>query len=117
MKSLVKMALSLLMATLVTFGLMAGTTQSFANSNSNKSIAQKRYEYFKEKDYKTGKIPTFEEYTQKELARQAEYKAIAEKTVKQNYWSDLVWYENKDNGFGGFIPKDLVPYFQKNKLD
>lgn len=117
MKSLVKMALSLLMATLVTFGLMAGTTQSFANSNSNKSIAQKRYEYFKEKDYKTGKIPTFEEYTQKELARQAEYKAIAEKTVKQNYWSDLVWYENKDNGFGGFIPKDLVPYFQNNKLD
>ncbi len=115
MKTLVKKTMSLLMATLVAFGVMAGTTQAFADGNE--SIAQRRYDYFKEKDYKTGKIPTFEEYTQKELDKQAEYKAIAEKTVKQNYWSDVVWYENKNNGFGGFIPKDLIPYFQKNKLD
>ena len=103
------------MATLVSFGVMAGTTQAFADGNE--SIAQRRYDYFKEKDYQTGKVPTFDEYTNKELAKQTEYKTLAEKTVKQNYWSDLVWYENKNNGFGGFIPKDLIPYFQKNKLD
>ena len=115
MKVLVKKTTALLMATLVAFGVMAGTTQAFADGNE--SIAQKRYDYFKEKDYQTGKVPTFDEYTNKELAKQTEYKTLAEKTVKQNYWSDLVWYENKNNGFGGFIPKDLIPYFQKNKLD
>lgn len=115
MKTLVKKTMGLLMATLVAFGVMAGTTQAFADGNE--SIAQRRYDYFKEKDYKTGKVPTFDEYTNKELAKQTEYKTLAEKTVKQNYWSDVVWYENKNNGFGGFIPKDLIPYFQKNKLD
>ena len=115
MKTLVKKTMGLLMATLVAFGVMAGTTQAFADGNE--SIAQRRYDYFKEKDYQTGKVPTFDEYTNKELAKQTEYKTLAEKTVKQNYWSDLVWYENKNNGFGGFIPKDLIPYFQKNKLD
>ena len=115
MKTSVKKTMGLLMATLVAFGVMAGTTQAFADGNE--SIAQRRYDYFKEKDYKTGKVPTFDEYTNKELAKQTEYKTLAEKTVKQNYWSDVVWYENKNNGFGGFIPKDLIPYFQKNKLD
>lgn len=111
MKSFVKKTMGLLIA----FGIMSGTTPAFAESNQ--SIAQRRYDYFKEKDYKTGKVPTFDEYTKNELAKQAEYKTLAAKTVKQNYWSDLVWYENKNNGFGGFIPKDLIPYFQKNKLD
>ena len=115
MKTLVKKTMGLLMATLVSFGVMAGTTQAFADGNE--SIAQRRYNYFKEEDYKTGKVPTFDEYTKKALAKQTEYKTLAEKTVKQNYWSDLVWYENANNGFGGFIPKDLIPYFQKNKLD
>ena len=117
MKALLKKAMSLLMGIFVTFAVMAGTTQVFAEINNNASIAQRRYDYFKEKDYQTGKVPTFDEYTNKELAKQTEYKTLAEKTVKQNYWSDLVWYENANNGFGGFIPKDLIPYFQKNKLD
>lgn len=47
MKTLVKKTMGLLMATLVAFGVMAGTTQAFADGNE--SIAQRRYDYFKEK--------------------------------------------------------------------
>ena len=76
MKALLKKAMSLLMGIFVTFAVMAGTTQVFAEINNNASIAQRRYDYFKEEDYKTGKVPTFDEYTNKVLAKQNELSLI-----------------------------------------
>ena len=104
----------------------ASTTKPAANEeeknenqdNSKKKVMdQKRYDFYKEYDDSLGKIPTLQEYTKREYDKLDKYKKIAEKGIKENYWSDIVWHENKNDGFGAFIPKDLIPYIDKNKLD